>query len=176
MSTPALGSAAECAAPVDPLEQTLADGRAMILRVLAAGFARLSPEEREDIAQELLVQFWHQRERIANPEAWLYIAARHRGISAMRRQRAHPHEELSERDHPVGCADDGRDETVRRLFLSLQGECRRLLGNLLIAGWTLRELAKAGQCSLRQVHERRTRCIKSLRRRWQESTADRGAS
>ncbi len=156
--------------PPNQLEQELANGRALVMRVLRAHFPSVQPEQAEDIAQELMVVFWHQRERIRIPDAWFYTAARSRGLSAVSRRRANvPLEALREDEQPFQDDPEEHSESLRRLFFSLRDQCRKVLGRIVLAGWTLREVAEVAQCSVRQINEQRARCIKHLRRLWLDS-------
>jgi RNA polymerase sigma factor (sigma-70 family) len=153
----------------DGLEQELSAGRDIVLGTLRKYFSRLPREEAEDIAQELCVAYWRQRDRIRVYQAWFYTAARSRAVSALRRHQ--PVGEVEDHHLPPQEPPDARHETVRQLFFTLRDHSRQLLGCLLIAGWTPQELAAAAGRNVRALNEQRARCLKTLRQRWMEAHA-----
>lgn len=149
------------------LEHELTVGREIVLATIRKHFSRLPWEDAENIAQDICIDYWQQRSRIRVYQAWFYAAARNGAVSALRRKR--PSREMTDGDATTAEPMNARQEAIRQLFLNLQGHCRQLLGCLVIAGWSLPELAKAVSRDVNRLNRQRARCLNLLRERWKDA-------
>lgn len=137
-----------------------------LARNVIRGYRTLTPEDAEDLAQEIGILYMGRHANIENPQAWFYECARRAALNHLRKRR--PVVTLTGRaDEPEALVPHENSLSVKRVFFALSGRCRTVLGCILVEGHTLEEIAAACDRSVGQVFSMKQRCLKLLRARWQ---------
>lgn len=160
------------------------DGRALdeyiaqhYARVVAIASKIVGPHDAHDIAQEVFAEAG----ATAPAPGWLYVAATHRALNALRSQRRRAERErsvfrlqLSLRRHEPDPAEEfGRREdreAVRRAMARLSDEEAQLLA-LRYGGLKYREIAAALHVDVNQIGTRLVRAERSFRREIERETS-----
>ena len=154
--------------PPQPAERSgdddpLRAGLRAALSAIQASHPRLSPQDTEDIMQELAVLYLENPTGVRNPEAWFSFCALRRARKLLSEYRLHlPIDET----HLADPEDREAEFLARKLLATLNEDSRRLLIRLYIAGFTLREIATAEGRSLRSVQRQLARALDLLRARY----------
>jgi RNA polymerase sigma factor (sigma-70 family) len=155
--------------PIEPAldpghEAHLAAGIRLARNVIR-GYRTLTPEDAEDLAQEIGIIYLNRHETIENPPAWFFECARRAALNQLRKRR--PAVSLTAHaEEPAAPAPHENSLSVKRMFFALSGRCRTVLGCILVEGRTLEEIAAACGRSVNQVFTMKQRCLKLLRARW----------
>ena len=120
----------------------------------------LSEADREDIRQQVLLEYLVNRGRVRNPRAWVGIVAYRKGLSSIYCDRLVPLEFEPRCEYP----EEERLD-VRRAFERGTAESRELVMRRFLHGEKLREFADCGLGSLSTVKRNLRRAEESFRRR-----------
>ncbi len=136
-----------------------------LARNVIRGFRTLTPEDAEDLSQEIGILYLSRHEKIENPPAWFYECARRAALNHLRER--DPVRSLAGLSREPAAPEPHENSlSVKRVFFALSGRCRTVLGCILVEGHTLEEIAAACGRSVNQVFSMKQRCLKLLRARW----------
>jgi RNA polymerase sigma-70 factor (ECF subfamily) len=137
-----------------------------IIRRLARLYAE-SPEEREDLEQEICLQLWRAYPSFAGrarASTWMYSVALNTAISSLRRRRRRPpREELHDVAAPGGGAEERDRLEVLYMAIRQLGEGERALVLLWIEELSYDEIAEVLGLSAGAVSVRLVRAKQRLR-------------
>jgi len=147
-------------------------------RVVAVASRIVGPDEARDVAQEVFAQI----EGPALPAAgWLYVAATHRALNALRSQRRRTERERSlfrlqsslraNEPDPADVVERREDREVIRRAMSRIGDDEAQLLALRYGGLKYREIASALHLDVNQIGTRLARAERSFRREIQRETS-----
>ena len=129
------------------------------LAAIRSRFPRFSPEDAEDIVQELVVVYLETRDTVRVPEDWFSIcAARRAKRFLLSRREAVP----LRLEQPIAKTNWEAQFISRQLLLTMHEDSRKLLGRLFIAGFTVREIANAENHSQRSVRRHLAKSLNLL--------------
>ena len=146
-------------------EQALRTIGTLLKRLLDARYSRIPESDREDLVQEVLIDYWRRSDRILHPEAWAYAALRSRVATWTRTRKLSEQPPAAAASATEQSADDlaSSADAVRQLFFTLEARCREVLGRIYCGGFTIRRLADVTREDHRAIARRRARCLKVLK-------------
>lgn len=137
-------------------------------RLVALGIRRFkyTPEEAEDLVQDVFETVWEKRPRVRCPEAYLVTTFFRRCVDRVRSQsRGEGRETTLDTAPPDHVAADRilAAVHVRGAFRRMTPLCRQLIRILCLEGRRLADVAAERGCSVPAVWKRLDRCIRRMR-------------
>lgn len=139
-------------------------------RLVAVGVRRFgcTPEEAEDLVQDVFGALWTKRPRVRNPEGYLvamfFNRCRDRGESRARWTTLElPLDDIPRGDHDREARRLLDALHVRGAFRRLSPECRRLIREYCVLRRSLAEAAAGSGCTVPAAWKRIDQCLKRMR-------------
>jgi len=133
----------------------------LALSALENSYPCLSVQDAEDIVQDLVVAYLESWGQVKNPKLWFPACATRRANRVLLKgRRPLP---LTRRLSSSGQYDATQFLSMRP-FMNLRPESRTLLSRLFVEGFTLVEIAKTENRSLRSMQRRARKSLEALRR------------
>ena len=149
---------------------------------IVAGRLGLTPQEKEDVLQEMTLTAYKSIQNLRDPErlsSWTYTIARRAAISLWRSKRRHRASEsddglaldrLPSGDVPIDIAlvDQEVGRTLREMVMALRPLCRGLVEDLFLKEPRLsyQEVSEARSMPVGSIGPTLARCLETLRQAW----------
>ncbi len=162
------GGATSCDPRNGELRELVYQARPMLRRVFQR--FRVSPEDAEDLLQNVLIQFLRKRDEINQPDRWIVGAVRHECLGFLRKQRHQLHQavdsallELAPDPSAASAEHQSTRLALEQILKRVRPRCRQLLDARYLMGYTLAETAEKVGCRPSSVDQLVRRCVSALK-------------